>query len=76
MNRQGEKRRLGLPKTLDGMPLLFARIAWITLALTLVVLTTWGLVRAYRDPLLVEMPPLTDLFIDLGLDFQDRKSVV
>jgi hypothetical protein len=51
------------------MPLLFARIAWITLALTLVVLTTWGLVRAYRDPLLVEMPPLTDLFIDLGLDF-------
>jgi signal transduction histidine kinase len=33
-------------------------------------LGTVGLVRAFADPLLVAIPPLTDIFEDLGLDFR------
>lgn len=75
MNRQGDKPSRGLPASMDGGLLLAAQIAWLAWASLILVLTAWGLVRAYQNPLLVEMPPLTDLFIELGLDFRLMISV-
>lgn len=61
---------------MQGGILRAARVVWLSWASLLIVATSWGLIRAYRDPSLVEMPPLTDLFIELGLDFRLMITVV
>lgn len=59
-----------LPERLEGRALRFARTSWIAAAATLTALVAFGFARAYDDPMLVAMPPLTDLFVELGLDFR------
>jgi len=59
-----------LPPRLDGGFGIAARAAWLIVAVGLTALGTVGLVRAFSDPLLVAIPPLTDIFRDLGLDLR------
>ncbi len=59
-----------LPPRLGGRFGIAVRAAWLIVAAGLTALGTVGLVRAFADPLLVAIPPLTDIFDDLGLEFR------
>jgi hypothetical protein len=59
-----------LPARLEGRSLLVARAAWLVLVVASTTLVAVGFVRAFVDPRLVALPPLTDLFTALGLDFR------
>lgn len=55
---------------LEGRRLAAARTAWMLVTIGLTVLTTVGFVRAFVNPQIIALPPLTDLFMALGLDFR------
>lgn len=59
-----------MPARLDGRSLAMARATWVSLALGLTGLTAVGLMRAFADPQLIVLPPLTDMFTTLGLSFR------
>jgi hypothetical protein len=59
-----------LPERLGGMLLAVARLTWIGVALALAIVAGVGFARAFADPELVATPPLTDLFVVLGLEFR------
>lgn len=56
-----------MPEVLEGRPLLFARVAWLSITSILLGLVTIGFVRAYSDPQLVAISAVTDLFVEFGL---------
>jgi hypothetical protein len=59
-----------LPARLHGRLLHLVRAAWLVIAVALVGAVTAGLVRAYGDPRLIELAPLTQLFEALGLNMR------
>ena len=59
-----------LPAHLVGWQRLTAQIVWVSLTVGVMVISTVGFARAFADPLLVALPPLTDLFVQFGWDFR------
>jgi hypothetical protein len=60
---------------LNGVARRVVQALWVAIVVTVSVIAVVGFVRAYRDPLLVELPPLTDLFVRVGLDFRLMMTV-
>ena len=59
-----------LPTHLEGRAKRASQAAWVVVVVSLSLLCLVGFFRAFSDPLIVAMPPLTDIFVELGLDFR------
>lgn len=59
-----------LPAHLEGWQRWTAQVVWVSLVLGVMAISAVGFARAFADPLLVALPPLTDLFVDFGWDFR------
>lgn len=67
--------RSALPAHVDGALKRAIQVGWVGIVAAFSVLSIVGFVRAFRDPLLVALPPLTDLFVQIGLDFRFMMAV-
>lgn len=56
-----------LPDRIDGRGLLVVRAVWLFVAVGLTALVVFGFIAAYRDPQLLSIPALTELFTELNL---------
>ena len=59
-----------LPAHLEGWQRRVAQFVWVSLTVGVMAISAVGFVRAFADPLLVALPPLTDLFVEFGWDFR------
>lgn len=59
-----------LPAHLQGWQRWTAQFVWVSLTLGVMAISVVGFTRAFADPLLVALPPLTDLFVEFGWDFR------
>lgn len=59
-----------LPTYLVGWRRWTAQFAWVSLTVGVMAISAVGFTRAFADPMLVALPPLTDLFVDFGWDFR------
>lgn len=59
-----------LPAHLQGWQRRVAQIVWVSLTVGVMAISAVGFARAFADPLLVALPPLTDLFVQFGWDFR------
>ena len=59
-----------LPAHLQGWQRRVAQIVWVSLTVGVMAISAVGFTRAFADPLLVAMPPVTDLFVEFGWDFR------
>jgi hypothetical protein len=64
-----------IPDRLDGGALVAARSIWLFVCGGTVTLALIGFVRAFIDPMLIALPPLTDLLAALGLNFRVMMAV-
>ncbi|MDX1448147.1 MAG: hypothetical protein R3246_03705 [Acidimicrobiia bacterium] len=64
-----------LPDHLDGWQRRTAQVAWVSITLAVMGFSSVGFVRAFDDPLLVALPPLTDMFVEFGWDFRVMISI-
>ncbi|MGB7859997.1 MAG: hypothetical protein WBM90_05830 [Acidimicrobiia bacterium] len=70
MSRNSHRAEIGLPQELGGARLVAAQTGWIVFVTSMTVLVATGFIRVYSDPMLVAMAPLTDLFVELGIDLR------
>lgn len=61
---------LTLPTHLEGRAKRGFQAAWVVVVACLSLLCLVGFFRAFSDPMIVAMPPLTAVFLELGLDFR------
>lgn len=59
-----------LPAHLQGWQRRVAQFVWVSLTVGVMAISAVGFARAFADPLLVALPPLTDLFVEFGWDFR------
>lgn len=75
MSRDSHRSEVGLPEELSRGALVAAQTTWIVLVTAMTVLVVVGFFRAYANPMLVAMAPLTDLFVELGIDLRFMMTI-